>query len=496
VNQTFDTYLMYSKRFTGAVTKFEAQAGHTFQSFVNDGYSERFQYNLTTGLREPNINSQNPNNRYYGEMTMESYFGRVNIDFVDRYLLTMTMRADASSLFPEDNRWGYFPAVGFAWKMKEEGFMKNSEGIRDLKLRLGYGITGNSDIRNVGYYPYTPLFSPGSPNGQYLPGINIYSASAFNPDLTWETTTTTNIGVDFELFKSGFLSGSVDVYNRKTEDLLAVVNFPPGQFLTNSFIDNAATMTNQGVEVNLLAKIISSDDMNWSINGNISYNEGNVDEINGASRLAASGGALPGIGRQLIYHTEGEQPYSAWVFEQVYDTAGQPIPDVFVDRNGDGQISDSDKYYVAMTPNWTFGFGTTFNYKNFDFNANFRGQIGGNVYNAVKATYGWEQRVVPLNSENLNNNLDGNLPFVTIAENTVVSDYFIEDASFLRCETISIGYKFDKLYKEASMRLYVGANNLFILTNYTGQDPENFNGIDNNFYPRPTVFNVGVNIDF
>jgi len=472
------------------------QGGHNFQSFVNQGIQQRFQYNPTTGVRELFVNPQNPDNRYYGKMALESYFGRANVDFLDRYLLTMTLRADASSLFPSDRRWGYFPAAGFAWKMKEESFLKDSKVFNDLKLRLGYGVTGNSDIRSQGYYPYIALFSPGNQNGQYLPGVNVFSANAFNPNLTWEKTATTNIGLDFDLFKSGFLSGSIDVYMRRTTDLLATTSFPPGQFLTNQFVSNCATMTNKGAEVNLVAKIINSDNMNWSINGNISYNKGNVDEIKGSTRIAAAGGGLPGIGRTLSYHAVGEQPQSAWVFEQVYDNAGQPIPDVFVDRNGDGEITDKDKYYVALVPNWTFGFGTTFNYKNFDLNASFRGQLGGKVYNSAKYQYGWEQKVVPNVSQNLNNNLDGDLPFVTIAENSVVSDYFLENATFLRCESLSIGYKFDKLYKSTTMRVYVGANNLFILTKYSGQDPENFNGIDTNFYPRPRVFNMGVNIDF
>ena len=495
-NKTLDAYLVYSKKLSGFITRVEMQGGHNFQSFVNQGFSERFQYNITTGIREPNINPQNPKNKYYGKMTLESYFGRANVDILDKYLLTMTIRADASSLFPSDRRWGYFPAVGLAWKLKEESFLKNSKSVNDLKIRLGYGVTGNSDIRSQGYYPYTALFSPGNQNGQYLPGVNVYSANAFNPNLTWEKSATTNVGLDFDLFKKGFLSGSIDAYVKKTTDLLATVSFPPGQFLTNQFVNNAAAMTNKGIEVSLLAKIITSDNMNWSINGNVSYNEGNVDEINGASRIEAAGGRLPGIGRQLIYHAVGEQPYSAWVFEQVYDNAGQPIPDVFVDRNGDGDITDGDKYYVAVTPKLNFGFGTTFNYKNFDFNASFRGQLGGKVYNSVKYQYGSEQKVVPNVSSNLSNNLNGDLPFVTIAENSVVSDYFMENATFLRCESISLGYKFDKVIKSASMRLYVGANNLFLITKYSGQDPENFNGIDTNFYPRPRVFNMGVNIDF
>jgi TonB-linked SusC/RagA family outer membrane protein len=497
-NKTMDAYLIYSKKLTGFVTRFEGQAGHTFQSFVNQGTQRRFQYNLSTGVREPNINPQNPDNRYYGKMTMESYFGRANVDLLDKYLFTFTLRADASSLFPSDRRWGYFPAAGVAWKLKEESFMKNSKVFNDLKLRLGYGVTGNSDIRSESYYPYTAFFSPGDPNGQYLPGVNIYSANAFNPNLTWEETSTTNVGLDFDLFKNGVLSGSIDAYVRKTSNLLIRAPFPPGQFLTNAFTKNGADMTNKGIEVSLVGKVISSDVMNWSVNANISYNIGNVDRIDGASRVQVeSGGALPGIGRQLAYHVVDQQPQAAWVFEQVYDNSGNPIPEAFVDKNGDGSITDDDRYYVNLIPNWTFGFGTSFNYKNFDFNASFRGQLGGNVFNAVQYQYGWNDRPRPnAGGAALNNNLNGTLPFDNTNGNTAVSDYFINDATFLRCESISLGYKFEKLVKKASVRLYVGANNLFLITKYSGQDPENFNGIDNNFYPRPRVFNMGVNIEF
>ncbi|WP_264520439.1 SusC/RagA family TonB-linked outer membrane protein [Flavobacterium sp. N1994] len=500
MNKTLDAYLLYSKKLTGAISRFEAQAGHSFQSFVNDGNKSIFQYNTVTGLREPQVNVQNPNNRYYGKMTLESYFGRANIDFFDKYLLTMTIRADASSLFQSDKRWGYFPAFGLAWKMKEESFLKNSTTFEDLKLRVGYGLTGNSDIRdavvgNNGNYPYTPIFIPGSPNGQYLPGVNIYSAAAFNPNLTWEKATTINTAIDFSLFKGGKVSGTIDAYVRKSTDLLAIVNIAPGQFLTNAFVTNAGAITNKGIETSLNVKIINSDIMNWSVNGNLTYNIGKVDDVNGATQMPVNGGNLPGIGRTLIYNAVGEEPRSAWVFEQVYDSAGKPIPNVFVDRNGDGTVDDKDKYFSATIPHWTYGFSTTFNYKNFDFNASFRGQIGGRVYNSVLAQYGTIDRAKPLVTSNLNNVLN-DLPFQNTNGNISTSDFYLENATFLRCESVSLGYKFDKLYKGSSLRLYVGANNLFILTKYSGQDPENFNGIDSNFYPRPRVFNIGVNIDF
>jgi len=501
MNKTLDAYFVYSKKLTGFVSKFEAQGGHNYQSFVMDGNKKIFKYNddLTnpTGIREAVIDPQNPTARYFGRMVLESYFGRTNIDFANKYLFSFTVRADASSLFNKDHRWGYFPSGAFAWKVKEESFLKNSSFVNDLKLRIGYGFTGNSDFRNVekaGYYSYIPTYSLGNPNGQYLPGVNTFSVDAFNPNITWEKTATYNVGLDFDILKNNLLTGSIDAYYSKTTDLLALVSFPPGQFLTNKFIDNAGTLSRKGVEVNLTAKLYQSDKMNWTVNGNASYNIGKVDQLDGTSKIELH--KLPGIGRTLTYHAVGEQPNSAWVFEQVYDTAGKPVVDAFVDRNGDGQISDGDKYFVAMAPNLTFGFGTTFNYKNFDFNASFRGQFGGKVYNTAEYRFGWKEKVLPGQSTNLNNALSGDLAFTTVTENTVVSDYFLEDATFLRCESVSLGYKFDKLYKSTTMRLSVGVNNLFILTKYSGQDPENFTGIDTDFYPRPRIFNMGLSIDF
>ncbi|WP_162126499.1 SusC/RagA family TonB-linked outer membrane protein [Flavobacterium phycosphaerae] len=498
MNKTVDAYLVYSKKLNGFVSKFEAQGGHNYQSFILDGNKKQFRYNTVSGLREDDPASvNNPNRRYYGQMVLESYFGRTNIDILDKYLFSFTLRGDASSLFPKDSRWGYFPSAAFAWKMKEESFLKNSSTINDLKLRLGYGYTGNSDFRDVtfaGYYSYIPTYTIGSAQGQYLPGIGTFSIDPYNPNLTWEKTVTYNVGLDFDILKNSLLTGTIDAYYSKTTDLLALVNFPSGQFLTNSFVDNAGTLSRKGVEVSVTGKIVSTDKVNWTVNANAAYNIGNVDALNGTSRIELN--KIPGIGRTLTYHAVGEQPNSAWVYEQVYDSAGKPVPEAFVDRNGDGQINEDDRYYLAMAPNWTFGFGTTFNYKNFDFNASFRGQFGGNVYNSPEYQFGYKEKVLPGQSTNLNNALSGYLPFTTIQDKSAVSDYFIHDATFLRCESISLGYKFDKIYKETTMRLSVGVNNLFILTKYKGQDPESFSGIQTDFYPRPRVFNMGLSIDF
>ncbi|MEL1244883.1 TonB-dependent receptor [Flavobacterium sp. DGU11] len=502
-NKLMDAYLSYAKNFTGAITRIDAQAGHSFQSFVNDGYKTNYLYNATTGVREERLNPANPNNRYYNKTVLESYFGRANVDLYDRYLFTFTLRADGSSLFRKDNRWGYFPAAGFAWRMSDESFLKDNSVVSNLKLRLSVGQTGQQDITGIaGYYPSSAIYSPGDPNSQYLPGISTYSPNPFNDKLKWEVTTTYNAGIDFSLFKNQLLSGSVDVYRKDTKDLLAKVGVPPGQYLTNQITKNAGSMQNQGVEVNLNLKPISNENFTWELAGNFAYNFGEIKDLGDVSRNDATDSGLPvSTGIYLASNSVGSQPYSAYVFEQLYDNTGRIIPGAFKDRNGDGTINNDDRYYKALRPNYTFGFSTNFNYKNFDLSANFHGQFDGQVYNAVKLQGGWTNRPVPNNSNSLNNVLDfyngaADPRIQTIADPVPLSDYYLESAAFLRCDNITLGYRFSNIVKSASVRIYGTVNNVFLVTKYSGQDPENFNSIDSNFYPRPRIYSFGVNLDF
>lgn len=499
VNKTMDSYLVYTKELTGFLKKFDLQGGYTYQNFLTDGNQVRFRYNDTTGLREENIDLNNRFNRYVNPLSLQSFFGRSNIDLAGKYLFTLSFRADASSLFQKDQRWGYFPAAAFAWKISNESFLKDSKFITDLKLRLGWGKTGQQDITEaVGYFPSTQLFAPAGINSQYLPGFNSYSAIPFDSSLTWEKTTTYNVGLDFDLFKNNLISGSVDVYKRETTDLLARVPVTPGTGLSNEFVSNIASTEGRGVETNLNIKPISNENFTLEFNGNVAYNYTEVTDLKGRLSVPADNSGIPGgaTGVRLANHTVGFQPGSAFVLEQIYDASGKPIEGAFVDRDGVTGYTDADKINVALTPNWTFGFGTSVNYKNFDLNASFRGQVGGLVYNARAMQSGNVEQARPGLSGVLTNVLAGELLFKDNNDPLYFSDYFLEDASFLRCESISLGYKVNKAVKNATLRLYISANNLFIITKYSGQDPENFNSIDNNFYPRPQVFSFGVNLNF
>ncbi|WP_130735668.1 SusC/RagA family TonB-linked outer membrane protein [Flavobacterium sp. J27] len=501
-NVTMDSYLAYSKSFDGFLNKFDIQGGYSYQNFKNDGNKEIYRYNLTTGLREVQPNVNNPNNRYYNVLNLQSFFGRANIDLANKYLLTVTFRADASSLFREDKRWGYFPSAALAWKLKQESFLTDVSFVNDAKIRIGVGKTGQQDITaTVGFYPSTPLFNVGSTSSQYLQGSNLYSALAFNEDLTWEKTTTYNLGLDFDFFKDSFLSGSFDIYKKETKDLLARVPLPPGQGLTDTFVKNVGSTEGKGFELNLNFKPLKEDDFNLDVYTNLAYTYIKVTDLKDVDKVQAGGNLPTGTGVNIADHVVGLQPYSFWVFEQLYDVDGNVIPGAFVDRNGDHVINNDDRYYKAARPNWTFGFGLNFNYKNWDLSSSWRGQFGGQVYNSRKLTSGWVDSAIPTNNNSLSNVLDfysgeADLAFQNYNGNATFSDYFLEDATFLRCENIILGYKFNKLIKSSTLRVYGALNNPFLITKYTGQDPENFNAIDTNFYPRPKSYTFGLSMDF
>ena len=502
-NKLLDFYLMYSKKTDGLISKFDAQAGYSYQNFLNKGRKYEYQINPTSGIREPKPTTiYNPENRYEVENNLQSFFSRFNIDVLNKYLFTLTYRADGSSLFNKDGRWGHFPAVGFAWKVSSEDWF-SKKTINDLKLRLGWGRTGNQNIiAAAGYYSYIPTYTPGSANTFYLPNTQIYSVNPFKTDVSWETTTTYNAGFDFGLFNNR-VTGTLEAYERNTTNLLAKIPQFPGQFLTNQFISNAGSFTNRGVEFNSEVLLIKSDNFDWSINGNMAYNKAKIDNLGNTNIIGAQDSGLPtGTGNVLAYQSVGYQPFSALVYKQLYDTSGNVIPGAFADLNNDGAVNSNDQYLQPLRPNWTYGFGTSLNYKNFDLTAAFHGQIGGKVYNGVKLTRGYTSFVVPnqepLSLNNALNFYDGtaNPRFSNINGNIPFSDYFLEDATFLRCDNITLGYKTSKVFKNITLRLYASVNNAFIITDYSGQDPENFNSIDNNFYPRPRTYTFGVNVDF
>ena len=518
-NTTFDAYLQYVKDLEDHfVTSYDVQVGYAYQNFKTDGNKDIFRYYVqddddTTddaalvGLRTPDFNLNNLNNRYFNSQNLQSFFGRSNINLNNKYLLTVSLRADASSLFVSDDVlgdgvWGFFPAAALAWKIKEETFLENVDFIDDLKIRIGWGRTGQQDITGAaGFYPTSPLFSTGSQNSQYLPGFNLYSANPFQTGLTWEKSSTYNAGIDFVFSKNRIVTGSFDVFKRETTDLLTRVNLPPGQALTDSFITNKGTTESEGFELSLNLNPIRNDNFNLSLNGNISYAKTEVTDLGGINRLPI-GGRLLGTGSNLLFNILGKEPSQAGVFKQIYDTTGNPIPNAFVDLNGDNQITEDDKYFATLRPNWNFGFGLNATFKNWDLGASFRGQLDGKIYDFNELRFGNTDSAAPNNNTSITNVLNfyngaANPVFNDANGNIQFSDYFLKNASFLRCENIVLGYNLPQDFiKNTSMRLYASVNNPFIITEYDGQDPENFGGIDGAFYPRPQAYTFGVTIDF
>jgi TonB-linked SusC/RagA family outer membrane protein len=502
-NKLLDAYLVYNKINKNAlISNFLFQTGYSYQDFINEGDKIRTRPIAGQQFLEYFTDSES---LYLNNYNLQSFFSRTNIDFVDKYLFTFTLRADASSLFQGlGKQWGYFPAAGFAWKANSEDWVKDLNLFSELKLRLGWGMTGQQSIQGVvGYYPSRPLFIAGSTVGQYLGGLNTYTAAPFNDELTWERATTYNVGIDFAT-KSRRLSGTIEYYSRRMDDLLSRIDFAPGQFLTNNFVKNAGVMTTEGVEFSLNATPVKTENFSWDINGNIAFNQNKIEDLDGANSVRALTDAnLPfGTGNAIRFHALGYQPASAWVYQQVYDQAGNPLQDVFVDRNGDGTINKDDRYFLEITPETTFGFGTNVSYKNWDLSSGFHGQIGGKVHNSRIGSQGFIQQAVSTDGTTLNNLVnfyDGmsslnfnNRP----GDEMQLSDYFYEDATFLRCDNITLGYRFEKLFGLSNVRVYGTVNNAFIITDYSGQDPETNSTFDNNIYPRPRVYTFGLNLNF
>ena len=502
-NTTMDAYLVYSKSLTGFVRKVDGQAGYSYQNFKFDGNSLSFRNDPTTGIRETFIsNAINPDNRYYSPLNLQAFFARGNVDVLGKYLFTATFRADASSLFTDKNRWGYFPAVGAAWKLKEEKFLINSNVIQDLKLRAGWGKTGQANFaNNAGYFPSRLYYQLAGASDQYLEGIDIYTTKPYNADLTWETTGTYNLGLDFEFFKNSIVSGSFDVYTRKTTDLLAVITTVAGQGTGATVnITNSGSIDSKGFESTLNVKVITTDNFSLSVGGNIAYAINKVVDLAGRTEIGGSG---IGSNTYSTYDVVGRQRQEAYVYKQIYDASGKPIVGAYEDLNNDGTITLADRYLKPIVPNWTYGFNTNIVYKNWDLAANFRGQIGGQIYNQNSIDRGFIDAAAPPSQPTTLNNVlnfyngSANPDFKNFtASETSLSDYFLEDATFLRCDNISLGYKFLKFVGKSSLRVSGAVNNAFLITSYSGQDPESNSGRDGSLYPRPRTYTFGVSLDF
>ncbi|RNL50147.1 SusC/RagA family TonB-linked outer membrane protein [Pedobacter jejuensis] len=429
-----------------------------------------------------------------------SYYGRFVYTLADKYILSGTMRADASSKFAENNRWGYFPSVGFTWKIIGENFLKDSKVVSDLKLRLSYGETGNKD--GIGNYDYLSKYYANTNTGQYQIGntfYNYYAPAGYDPDLKWESTTTYNAGLDYG-FLQGRLYGSVDVYYKKTKDLLSTVTIPVGTNFSNVLTTNVGNMDVRGAEASLNFVAIKSDNITWDFGINAAYNRRKVTNLtlnpNSGFKIDA-GDITGGTGVHLKYNAVNQIPGSYFVYKQVYNSDGKPLEGVYADLNGDGAITPDDQYfYKSPNPDFTFGFNTSFSYKKWTINTVLRANIGNYIYDNVASNYGIKSNI--LTSVGVLNNASSDLLNTGFTGTQYLSDYYIKNASFLKMDNLGLAYNVGKLSKNGNTTMRISANcqNVFVVSKYKGLDPELVTGIDYNLYPRPRTYTLGLNVGF
>ncbi len=503
-----DIQLFYSKEIKKLNTKVDVLVGHSYQDFIT--YVKNFasfsyrpiadaanpQKKDTIAGSEPTFLTDKP------EYRLESYLGRVNISIADKYLVTASLRRDASSKFAKENRVGYFPAVALAWKLRDE-FFKSVKVISDLKLRFGWGSTGQQD--GIPYYSYLPYYARSNSSAQYQFGNTYYSflrPSAYDPDRKWESTTTTNLGLDFG-FVNNRISGSVDIYTKKTKDLLSVVPVAAGGNFNIELFTNVGNVENRGIEFTLNTVPVKKTNLTWEFGFNFTYNTREITNLlkqqdpnfKGIETSGISGGTGNNIGRFNV----GYSPFAYFVFKQVYDpTSGNPIEGLYEDLNRDGRIDQLDRYYYKKPGSDIFmGLNTQIVYKKFSLGITGHGAFGTYLYNNFNSNNGVLRQLK--NPINFVGNVSANYLETGFSNNQYLSDYYIENASFFRLDNINLGYNVGKILKnKASLRIAASVQNVFIITKYKGLDPENASdtGVDNNIYPRPRTYSLGFNLDF
>lgn len=509
-NMQLSAYAQYYHDFNDkAKNHFDIMAGYEWAHFWHNTNNAYWSYYPTTNGDATLAGKQRNYAPYYyaTENYLVSFFGRANWSLMDgRYMVTATVRNDGSSRFKE--HWATFPSFAFAWRINEENLFKQIDWLSDLKLRLSWGMTGQQE--GIGDYNYFAIYEMNKGNESTYPiagNGSLARPKAYDPNLKWETTTSYNVGLDWGILKQR-LTGNIDWYYRKTTDLLNSATVPAGANFRNQVMSNIGSMYNMGVETSLHWLAVNAKDFNWTMDYNFTYNYNKITNLNGGSDpnyFVPTGGISAGTGGNIQAQHVGNAVNSFHVFQQAYDKNGKPLEGVVVDRNSDGKITDADKYYYkAPAAPVTMGFASRFEYRNWDLGFALRASLGNYVYNdAFASTSNMSNSEIFVNSKYLVNR-----PTDVVADNWLSSattstqtDYWVQNASFLKMDNITLGYSFANLLKQGSWngitgRIYGTVNNVFCLTKYKGLDPEVFNGIDNNLYPRPISFILGLNLNF
>ena len=485
-DKTLEFYLAYARELKEINSRFDILGGYSWQHFHNE----------TTDFKRANDGSGTEFNYtplFKTESYLVSFYGRLNYTFMDRYLLTATLRNDGTSRF-QNNKWGLFPSVALAWRISEEPFLHNVDWLSNLKLRLGYGITGQQNI-GQGDYPSIPTYHTNMGGSYYWFGNNVIvpiTPKGYAAQIKWEETTTYNIGLDFG-FWNNRINGSVDVYKRVTNDLLNYVPVAGLTNLTNYLLQNVGDMENKGIEVALNVVPIEKKDLRWEIGVNVAYNKNEITRLTASddpSYLGVeTGGISGGVGNNIQIQKVGNPLNSFYVFQQVYDEAGKPLEGVYVDRNHDGQITDDDRYvYYKPDADVNIGLNTELSYKKWTLSASLRSSLGNYVYNNVQSD---AEIKADMWTNNFIANRISSAPYTNFAQAQYKSDYYVQNASFLKLDRVTLAYNICDW-----ARVHFTAQNIFTITNYKGVDPEVAGGIDNNMYPRSRNFLVGASFNF
>lgn len=496
-NSLLDFYLNYAE-YLGTSHHFDLTAGYSYQHYYREGVNSNRPWTMTNGEY---LNARDVS--YKSENFLVSFFGRMNYSLMERYLLTATVRYDGSSRFDEANRWGIFPAFAAAWKIDEESFLQNVSVLSDLKLRLGYGVTGQQDISD-NFYPYIPTYTISQTGAYYQFGNIFYPTQrpdAYDANIKWEETTTQNIGLDI-----GFLDqrivGSFDLYKRVTDDLINEIPIAAGTNFSNFLITNVGTLENKGFEAEFVLRPVSTADMSWRISTNFTYNVNEITKLTLVDDPDYTGydvgGISGGVGNHVQINAVGYPANTFFLFSQVYDTDGMPIEGLYVDKTGEGGNvagNNANKYYLQNpAPDYLVGLSSYFSYKDFDFSFSGRFNFGNYVYNNNASNRGEYANLY--NQSGFLTNILTDVEKTGFVNAQFWSDYYLEDASYFRMDNINLGYNFSQLFTEKlSGRLSFTVQNAFVITKYSGLDPEVDGGIDNNIFPRPRTFMLGVNFN-
>lgn len=486
-NTVLEFYLNYKK--DRKVHDIDIMGGYSWQKFFRDN---TFRNSDAAGTPAFVLERKNIQEELY----LLSMFSRLNYGWKDIVLLTLSVRGDATSRFSPDTRWGIFPAAALAVRLIDN----QNQYFNSLKFRTGWGVTGQQDIG--GFYVYQPIYQQSLFNAAYQFGnsfINTYRPNGYDANIKWEETTTYNVGLDYSIVKNR-LSGTLDIYQRNTKDLLNFIQVPAGTNLTNYINTNIGNMVNKGIELGLNISPVKSQNTSWDLSFNAAYNTNRITKLTATTDPdyigVLTGGIAGGVGSNIQIHSVDFAPASFYVYKQLYDENGKAIEGKYADVNEDGKVDELDKYrYKKAAPDVIMGLTSNFKYKNFDFSFAGRANLGNYVYNNVATDMGFIQRIYHPTNYLQNIHRSGLENNFLQQRNLTFSDFFVTNASFFRMDHITVGYSFDKLIGKFT-RFYATVQNPFLITKYKGLDPEIGNGIDNNVYPRTRTFLAGVSVDF